>query len=52
MMLTNSFIQSPTDTAWGEAAALVVIGIIPCVSVAIFLQRYLAKGLTLGGVKG
>ena len=52
MMLTNSFIQSPTDTAWGEAAAVVVIGIIPCVMVAIFLQRYLAKGLAMGGVKG
>ena len=52
MVMTNAFIQSPTDTAWGEAASLVVIGIIPCVCVAIFLQRYLAKGLTLGGVKG
>ena len=52
MVLATTFLQSPTDTDWGPAAATVVLGIIPCVAVAVFLQRYLAKGLTMGSVKG
>ncbi|RMF86909.1 MAG: carbohydrate ABC transporter permease [Nitrospinota bacterium] len=52
MVLTASFIQSPTDTAWGEAAAAVIVGIFPCVSLTFFLQRYLVRGLALGSVKG
>lgn len=53
MVLVSSYTSgSPTDTFFGEAAASVVLGILPSFLVAFALQRYLVKGLALGAVKG
>ena len=40
------------EILWGEIAAIGVIAIIPGVLLAILLQRYLIRGLTLGALKG
>lgn len=40
------------EILWGEIAAVGVIAIIPGVLLALLLQRYLVRGLTLGAVKG
>lgn len=40
------------EILWGQIAASGVIAIIPCVALALLLQRYLVRGLTLGAVKG
>jgi multiple sugar transport system permease protein len=37
---------------WGQLAALVVVITIPMLFFAIFAQKYLIKGLTMGAVKG
>jgi ABC-type maltose transport system permease subunit len=37
---------------YGEASASVVLGVLPAFAVAFVLQRYLVKGLALGGTKG
>jgi len=37
---------------WGELAALSAVATLPGVLLAIFLQRYLIRGLTFGAVKG
>jgi multiple sugar transport system permease protein len=37
---------------WGELAALSALATLPGVFLAIFLQRYLIRGLTFGAVKG
>lgn len=37
---------------WGELAALSAVATLPGVFLAIFLQRYLIRGLTFGAVKG
>ena len=52
MVLIASTMQSPTGIFFGAAAASATIGIIPVFLITLFLQRYLVKGLTLGGVKG
>jgi len=52
MLLIASTMQSPTGIFFGAAAASAAIGIIPVFLITLFLQRYLVKGLTLGGVKG
>lgn len=44
--------QAPTKILWGEMSALATISIIPVIAFAVFLQRYLVRGLALGGVKG
>lgn len=40
------------ETLWGQIAALGMIAIIPGVLLALFLQRYLIRGLTMGAIKG
>jgi multiple sugar transport system permease protein len=52
MVLVTSFTSGGTDQFFGEASASVVLGVLPAFAVAFFLQRYLVKGLALGGTKG
>ena len=40
------------EILWGEIAAAGIVAIIPGVVLALLLQRYLIRGLTLGAVKG
>jgi len=40
------------EILWGEIAAAGIIAIIPGILLALLLQRYLVRGLTLGAVKG
>lgn len=40
------------EILWGQIAAVGVVAIIPNVILALLLQRYLVRGLTLGAVKG
>lgn len=37
---------------WGPMAAMAVIMIVPMILFALFVQRYLIRGITLGAVKG
>ncbi len=52
MVLVTSFTSGGTDMFYGEASASVVLGVLPAFAVAFTLQRYLVKGLALGGTKG
>lgn len=52
MVLVTSFTSGGTDMFFGEASASVVLGVLPAFAVAFMLQRYLVKGLALGGTKG
>jgi multiple sugar transport system permease protein len=52
MVLVTSFTTGGTDMFYGEASASVVLGVLPAFFVAFILQRYLVKGLALGGTKG
>jgi multiple sugar transport system permease protein len=52
MVLVTSFTSGGTDMFYGEASASVVLGVLPAFIVAFMLQRYLVKGLALGGTKG
>jgi multiple sugar transport system permease protein len=52
MKLFESLLQSPTGIFFGQAAAAVVLGVIPAYVLTLFFQRYLVRGLTMGGVKG
>ena len=40
------------EILWGEIAAIGTIAIIPGIILALVLQRYLIRGLTMGAVKG
>lgn len=40
------------EILWGEIAAVGTVAVIPGVVLALLLQRYLVRGLTLGAVKG
>jgi multiple sugar transport system permease protein len=40
------------EILWGEIAAIGTIAIIPGIILALILQRYLIRGLTMGAVKG
>lgn len=51
-LLMVSLLNAPSNESFGPAAAVVVLGIIPPFFLTLFLQRYLAAGLSLGGVKG
>lgn len=37
---------------WGETAAMTLISLVPALLLAIFLQRHLVRGLTVGAVQG
>jgi len=52
MVLVTSFTSGGTDMFYGEASAAVVLGVLPAFAIAFMLQRYLVKGLALGGTKG
>ena len=52
MVLVTSFTTGGTDAFYGEASASVVLGVLPAFVIAFILQRYLVKGLSLGGTKG
>jgi len=52
MVLVTSFTTGGTDAFYGEASASVVLGVLPAFVIAFILQRYLVKGLALGGTKG
>jgi multiple sugar transport system permease protein len=52
MVLVTSFTSGGTDMFYGEASASVVLGVLPAFAIAFLLQRYLVKGLALGGTKG
>ncbi len=51
MVLLTTMIQSPDDVLYGQAIACGVVGVIPALVLAIFAQKYLVHGLTLGGLK-
>lgn len=40
------------EILWGEIAAIGTIAVIPGILLALLLQRYLIRGLTMGAVKG
>lgn len=40
------------EILWGQVAAVGIVAIIPNVLLALLLQRFLVRGLTLGAVKG
>lgn len=48
---TTQFSQVERGTAWGPAGAGGVIGMIPMLAFAFYIQKYLARGLTMGAVK-
>jgi multiple sugar transport system permease protein len=41
-----------TGVAWGELSALATIAAVPGILLAVFMQRYIVRGLTFGAVKG
>jgi multiple sugar transport system permease protein len=41
-----------TGVAWGELSALATIAAIPGILLAVFMQRYIVRGLTFGAIKG
>lgn len=53
MPVTMGILQSMTfdQIRWGEMAAGVMISAIPGVIIALFCQRFLVKGLTMGAIK-
>jgi multiple sugar transport system permease protein len=53
MPVTMGILQSMTfdQIKWGEMAASAVISSVPGIIIAIFAQRFLVKGLTMGAVK-
>jgi multiple sugar transport system permease protein len=51
MTLLSSFL-SPQRYNWGAVAGAAIMSVIPAVLLALFLQRYLVKGLAMGGLKG
>jgi multiple sugar transport system permease protein len=62
LLLTRSEVRTLTvivpslvgghEILWGQVAAVGVVATIPGLLLALFLQRYLTRGLTLGAVKG
>jgi len=43
--------QAPTKILWGEMSAFATVSILPPVVFAFLLQRYLVRGLAVGGVQ-
>ncbi len=52
MAFFTAALISPTQENYGVAAGSVVIGLVPAYLFAVLGQRYLTRGLTMGGVKG
>lgn len=52
MVFFTATLVSPTQEDFGVASGAVVIGMIPAYLIALFGQRYLVRGLSMGGVKG
>lgn len=52
MVFFTAALVSPTQEDFGVAAGSIVIGMIPAYLFALFGQRYLVRGLTMGGLKG
>lgn len=52
MAFFTAALVSPTQQDFGVAAGSVVLGLLPAYLFALLGQRYLARGLTMGGVKG
>ena len=47
-----SLFWGATQIQWGAMAALMAISMMPTLIVAVFLQKYIVRGLTFGAVKG
>jgi len=43
--------QAPTKILWGEMSAFATVGILPPLVFAFLLQRYLVRGLAVGGIR-
>ena len=52
MVFFTATLVSPTQEDFGVASGAVVIGMLPAYLFALFGQRYLVRGLSLGGLKG
>jgi multiple sugar transport system permease protein len=39
------------EILWGQISAAALLGIVPALALAVFLQRYLIRGLTMGAVR-
>lgn len=52
MVFFTAALVSPTQEDFGVAAGAVVIGMVPAYLFAVFGQRYLVRGLSMGGLKG
>lgn len=51
MVFFTTALVSPTQEDFGVAAGAVAIGMVPAYLFALFGQRYLVRGLTMGGLK-
>lgn len=51
MVFFTAALVSPTQEDFGVAAGAVTIGMVPAYLFALFGQRYLVRGLTMGGLK-
>ncbi len=54
MVLSIAVASFVTDKGilWGQMSAMSVVMIVPMLLFALFVQRYLIRGITLGAVKG
>ncbi len=52
MVFFTSALYAPTDVQYGSASASIVLGVIPAFVLTLCGQRYLVRGLSMGGVKG
>jgi multiple sugar transport system permease protein len=52
MVFFTSALYAPTDVQFGSASASIVLGVVPAFVLALCGQRYLVRGLAMGGVKG
>ena len=52
-VLSMSVASNVTDKGilWGQMAAISIIMILPMILFALFVQKYLIRGITLGAVK-
>ena len=43
--------RDPHGLMWGEVSATAALGTLPIIALAILLQKYLVRGLSLGSLK-